>query len=158
MANQGSGLGKGPDSGAFSDQTHFDARAGAPKKVQTSFPDSKGMKDMNEQSGVTGGIGGGGFKGAPDASSPNPLDPEPRVKVMHKQSQVLAPVWDSKGAAPDMSPSHQTGKDVHGMPPGTPLGSSPSAGKVLSEAVLSGASKIPENINGDVVKKAPARP
>lgn len=149
MAVQGSGLGKGPDDGAFTEQTKFDARGGSAKRAQTSFPDKWGMKDQTKLSGIapSESIGpnnaSGALTGAPDASSPNPLDPEPRVKNLKKQSQVLQPSWQMKGAAPDMSPSQKTGKDVHGMPPGTPLGSSPTAGKVLDEAVLSGSSKLP---------------
>ena len=145
MAVQGSGLGAGPDKGEFSEQTKYDARSGAPKHALAKFPDKWGMKDQTEQSGNTAGIGPGGT--GPDASSPNPLDPEPRVKELHKQPSVLATTWDSKGASPDMSPSQKNGKDLHGMPQGTPLGSSPTAGKVLGEAVLSGATSLPGDVS-----------
>jgi hypothetical protein len=130
---------------AMVDQQHYDARSGAPKKTQTSFPVKGGMKDMNAQSGTTGGIGGGKFDGAPDASSPNPLDPEPRVKVI---KPVLNTPWGMKGASPDMSPSQQNGKDVHGMPQGTSLADSPTAGKVLGNAILSGSTKLPGTVSG----------
>lgn len=150
MAVQGSGLGKGPDDGAFTEQTKYDARKGAAKRAQTSFPTKWGMSDQTKLSGIapSESVGAnnasGALSGPPDASSPNPLDPEPRVKNLKRQPQVLQPTWQSKGAAPDMSPSQKTGKDVHGMPPGTSLGSSPTAGKVLGEAVLSGSTSLPK--------------
>ena len=131
---------------AMVNQQHYDARSGAPKKTQTDFPVKGGMKDINAQSGTTGGIGGGKFAGAPDASSPNPLDPEPQVKVFKRQPTVLSTPWNMKGASPDMSPSQQNGKDVHGMPQGTALADSPTAGKVLGGAILSGSTKLPDTV------------
>ena len=57
MAVKGSGTGTaGPDKGAFTEQTHYDARKGAAKKPQTDFPVKGGMKDQNAPSGVTSAI------------------------------------------------------------------------------------------------------
>lgn len=69
MAVQGSGLGSGPDP-TMAEQTRYDARKGAAKTPQTSFPTKDGMKDMTAMSGIGPGSTG------PDASSANPLDPE----------------------------------------------------------------------------------
>ena len=147
MAVQGSGLGAGPDKGEFVDQTHYDARSGAPKHALKSFDTKWGMKDRTMLSGNTAGLVASDPKTGPDASSPNPLDPEPRVKELKRQPTVLSTSWGTKGAAPDMSPSQTSGKDLHGMPQGTALGSSPTAGKVLGEAVISGATKLPGSVS-----------
>ena len=75
----------------------IDPRSGAAKHPQTTFPIKGGMKDMVEASKLTGispahpGIG-------PDASSPNPLDPEPRDKDLRRQPKVLASSWGMKDA------------------------------------------------------------
>lgn len=131
---------------AMQDQTSYDARKGAPKRVQAATPITWGMKDMNAQSGVTSGVGGG--KTGPDASSPNPLDPEPREKNLVRQPSVLATSWGMKGASISLGEgnSHVDGKDLHGMPQGTSLASSPTSGKVLNNAVLSGSSKLPDTV------------
>ena len=71
----------------MSDQTSFDARAGAAKRPQTSFPVKDGMKDMTTMSGIGPGSTG------PDASSPNPLDPVPLVKSVPR---VTSTPWDSQ--------------------------------------------------------------
>jgi hypothetical protein len=68
------------------------ARDGAAKNPQTSFPVKETMKDMTTLSGVAPANPGTG----PDASSPNPLDAEPREKLLKKQGSVLAPAWDMK--------------------------------------------------------------
>ena len=53
------------------------ARDGAPKRPQTSFPITHSMRDrVKEMSGVSPANPGMG----PDASSGNPLDPEPKTK------------------------------------------------------------------------------
>ena len=85
----------------MSDQTSYDARSGAGKRPQTSFPDKWGMKDMTEFSGAGPSDPGTG----PDASSPNPLDPEPRVKELHKQPSVLPYTF----SAPCFAGSHHCG-------------------------------------------------
>ena len=131
MAVQGSGLGKGPDSGAMKDQTSYDARSGAAKKTQTSFGQKWGMRDRIKFDGAGPTNPGSG----PDASSPNPLDPEPRGKVLRRQPTAgnARTPWGQRGAASDMSSSQQSGKTLD-----------PSlSGRVLGEAIISGASKLP---------------
>lgn len=72
-------------------------RSGAAKHPQTTFPVKEGMKDMTEASKLVGvspahpGIG-------PDASSPNPLDPEPKDKNLRKQAPILQSSWGMKDA------------------------------------------------------------
>jgi hypothetical protein len=68
------------------------ARDGAAKNPQTSFPVKETMKDMTTLSGVGPSNPGSG----PDASSPNPLDAEPRAKLLRSQGSTLAPAWDMK--------------------------------------------------------------
>lgn len=113
MAQQGSGLGKGPDPD-MKDQTSFNARNGAAKKTQKAFDVHPGMTDnQRAQVGVSPANPGTG----PDASSPNPLANAP------SKGPVKAS-WDMKDA---------NGKGVD----------SNIGGKVLGEAILSGAAKIP---------------
>jgi hypothetical protein len=69
------------------------ARSGAAKKVQTKFPVKDGMKDMTTMSAGPANPGSG-----PDASSPNPLSPEPQSKILRRQPQVLKSSWGMKGA------------------------------------------------------------
>jgi hypothetical protein len=64
-------------------------RNGAAKRPQTTFAIKDGMKDQTSMSGVSPGANGSG----PDASSPNPLDPEPRDKLLKKQGGSLAAAW-----------------------------------------------------------------
>jgi hypothetical protein len=64
------------------------ARDGAAKSPQTSFPVKDGMKDMTEYSAGPASPGTG-----PDASSPNPLDPEPRAKLLKSQGSDLQAAW-----------------------------------------------------------------
>jgi hypothetical protein len=72
-------------------------RAGAAKKTQTKFPIKPGMTDMVEGSVSTfagpknPGVG-------PDASSANPLDPEPKDKNLVKQRRILTSTWGMKDA------------------------------------------------------------
>lgn len=120
MAQQGSGLGAGPDEGAFKDQTSYNARSGAAKRTQTAFDASWGMKDMTKASaGVSPGEPGSG----PDASSPNPLDPSVRGK---KVDTTFKASW---GAV-----------DGHGKGVDNNIG-----GKVIGEAILSGSAKLPSD-------------
>lgn len=123
MANQGSGLGKGPDGDVMQDQTGFNARNGAAKKPQTSFPVHPGMTDnQRAMAGVSPGNPGDG----PVADGPKAYDllsGSERGKVV--QSDVKAS-WDMKGA------------DGKGLDSGI-------GGKVLGEAILSGAAKLPSD-------------
>ena len=77
----------------MTDQTSSNiARDGAAKSPQTSFPVKDGMKDMTAFSGAGPSNPGTG----PDASSPNPLDPEPRAKTLHSQGSQLEAAWNQK--------------------------------------------------------------
>ena len=131
MAVKGSGLGAGPDTGEFTDQTSFDARKGAPKKVQTDFAVKDGMKDQNAPSGVTSAIGPVHPGAGPDASAADVMDPESpaqRGKVLKRQPAPEAKSsWGMKGGM---------GQDVD-----TSIG-----GKVLGEAILSGSTKLPASV------------
>ena len=125
MAQQNSGLGKGPD-GARVDQTSSDmARGGSAKHPQSTFKDSWGMKDMTSLSGVSPANPGSG----PDASSPNPLGPEPLAKTLRRQPLTLK------------------------ANPGTPIDGDGDGldedigGKVLGEAILSGSTALPSSTN-----------
>ena len=121
MAQQGSGLGAGPDPKMQDRVTSspIDPRSGTAKHPQTTFADTFGMKDQTKMSGV----GGGGT--GPDASSPNPLDPEPQVKLLHRQPGTLK------------------------ANPGTPIDGDGDGldedigGKVIGEAILSGSTAFP---------------
>ena len=109
------------------DQTKFDARSGAPKHPQTSFPVKDGMKDQNAPSGVTSAIAPIHPAVGPDASAADVMDPETpaqRGKVLRRQPAVLESKWGAKGG------------DGQGV-------DNNLAGKVLGEAILSGASKLP---------------
>lgn len=70
------------------------ARDGARKKTQTKYPVKEGMKDQTKLSGIGPRDPGNG----PDASSPNPLDPEPSNKLLRRQPQVLKSSWGMKDA------------------------------------------------------------
>ncbi len=131
MAVQGSGLGAGPDS-AMVDQTHFDARKGAPKKPQTTFAVKDGMKDQNAPSGVTSAISPIHPGVGPDASAADVMDPESsaeRGKVALRQPGTMKASW--------------------GMDPGPERGTLDSnlAGKVLGNAILSGSTKLPASVS-----------
>jgi len=74
----------------MSDQTDSNiARDGAAKRTQTKFPVKEGMKDMTTYSAGPANPGVG-----PDASSANPLDPEPKSK---KSGEVKAS-WGMRDA------------------------------------------------------------
>ena len=73
-----------------------DPRSGKAKHTQTSFPIKSGMKDQTEASKLQGiSPGSPGF--GPDASSPNPLDPEPKDKNLRRQGPYKAS-WGMKDA------------------------------------------------------------
>ena len=123
MAQQGSGLGSGPDpkmEDRVTDKPN-DPRSGAAKKTQTAFPDKWGMKDMTTLSGVGPANAGSG----PDASSPNPLDPEPQAKVLRRQPGDLK-----------ANPGTPVDGDGDGLDQNI-------GGKVLGEAILSGSTTLP---------------
>lgn len=63
---------------------------GTAKHPQTSFPIRDGMKDMTEYSVSVSPVNPGS---GPDASSPNPLDPEPRAKLLKSQGGDLQAAW-----------------------------------------------------------------
>lgn len=126
MAQQGSGLGKGPDGDSMQDQTSYNARSGAAKHVQTNFPVHPGMTDQQRaMAGISPADAGSG----PDASSPNPMDSQSvsqRGKSLRKQPSPLQSSWGMKDA---------NGKGVDEN-----LG-----GRVLGEAILSGSAHIPSS-------------
>ena len=126
MAEQNSGLGKGPD-GPRVDQTpgNMARDGGVAKHPQTSFKDTWGMKDMTSMSGISPAVPGTG----PDASSPNPLDPEPQSKLLRRQPTDLK-----------ANPGTPVDGDGDGLDYG--LG-----GKVLGEAILSGSTAFPASTN-----------
>ena len=117
MAVQDAGLGKGPDP-AMQDQTSFNARNGAAKKPQTTFPVHPGMTDQQRaMAGVSPASPGSGK----DAAAPNPLDPSERGKNVQTNFPAK---WDMKDA---------NGKGVD----------SNIGGKVIGEAILAGSSHLP---------------
>jgi hypothetical protein len=123
MAVKGSGLGAGPD-GPRVDQvanTPVDPRSGKAKHPQTTFENKWGMKDMTTMSGISPAVPGTG----PDASSPNPLDPEPQSKLLRRQPTEIK-----------ANPGTPVDGDGNGLDYG--LG-----GKVLGEAILSGSTAFP---------------
>jgi hypothetical protein len=101
----------------MSDQTSSNvARDGAAKRPQTKFADTHGMTDQTEASKLSGiSPDSPGFGSAPDASSPNPLDPSPKLKKFDN----VKVAWDQK--------------DGNGNGLDNEVG-----GKVLSEAALLG--------------------
>ncbi len=75
----------------MTDQTSSNiARDGAAKKTQTSFPVKEGMKRQTE---VLAGVSPANPGTGPDASTSNPLSPEPKSK--HQNS--VATSWGMKG-------------------------------------------------------------
>lgn len=68
----------------------IDPRNGAAKRTATKFAPSMNMRS---RIGEVSGVVGHGPAGAPDASSPNPLDPSPSDKVLFKQSDHLKSSW-----------------------------------------------------------------
>ena len=154
MAVQGSGLGAGPDP-AQVDQTHYDARSGAAKKAQTSFPVKDGMKDQNAPSGVTSSVAPIHPGVGPDASAADVLDPESpaqRGKTLREQPGALIPGPGGSGSqfTPGTLKASWGLKGGMGQDVDNNIG-----GKVLGEAILSGASKLPAS-NSDASGPAPA--
>lgn len=144
MAVKGSGLGAGPDP-AMVDQTHFDARNGAPKKPQTSFPVKEGMKDQNAPSGVTNSVGPAHPGVGPDASAKDVLDPysaADRGKLLKKQpGGVGAQTSNGTWVPGKLSASWgMKGGDGQGVDPDM-------SGKVLGDAIVSGSTKLPASVN-----------
>lgn len=128
MANQGSGLGKGPDP-AMKDRTSYDARSGAAKRPQTDFPTKWGMQDQTGMNGAGPGKPGSG----PDASSPKPFDLlSARERGKSVEPKSYAASWGMRDA------------DGKGVDPAI-------GGKVMAEAVVGGA-----HLPGSVAKPGPA--
>jgi len=97
-------------------------RSGAAKKTQSSFPVHPQMVDQQKFSGASPGASGSG----PDASSPNVMDPSPRV-TLKRQPQILKTPWNHY----DNLGPNRSSLDAN------------AAGKVLNDAVLSGSTKLP---------------
>jgi hypothetical protein len=124
-------MGSGVDP-AMKDQTNFDARKGAAKKIQSSFPDHPGMKTSESFKGAGPANAGSG----PDASAPNVMDPEPRGKTLHRQAQILQTPWGNSMKDAD-------GKGVDAS----------MSGKVLGQAILSGSDKLPAFVKEETSAK-----
>src|SRR5674476_534423 len=123
------------------DQTHYDARGGGvPKHPQTSFAVRDGMKDQNAPSGVTSAISPIHPGVGPDASMADVLDPytpAERGRVLRRQP----------GAKEGNPGGPGTLKSKWGMKGGDGQGVDPAiGGKVLGEAILSGATKLPASV------------
>jgi hypothetical protein len=99
MAVKGSGVVAKTIDPAMQDRiTHspVEPRSGKAKHTQTSFPIKTGMTDM--VAGSVSSFAGPKNPGiGPDASSANPLDPEPRDKNLRKQGSYDAS-WGMKDA------------------------------------------------------------
>lgn len=80
------------------------ARDGAAKSPQKSFPTTHGMRS---RIGEVTGVKGAGPSGAPDASSPNPLDPEAISKGFSKSPAA----WGMRDAN-KQSVNHSLGDKV----------------------------------------------
>lgn len=120
MAVQGTGLGKGSSVSSMRDPTSFDARSGAAKKPQTSYETKWGMKDRDGSDATNEDAGPSNPGTGPAAVEPNPLDGGIRKDI----PTTLEPKWGMK--------------DGHGRSL-----DSGSGGRVLGEAILSGASTLP---------------
>lgn len=129
MAVQGSGtkpMGATIDPAMKSGVTSgpINPRSGAAKKTQTSFATHPQMVDQQKFAGASPGAAGTG----PDASSPDVMDPESH-RTLKRQPQILSTPWG--GAAP-----WAKNGDGKGLDPNI-------GGKVLSNAQLSGSTKLP---------------
>jgi hypothetical protein len=125
------------------DQTKYDARSGAAKKPQTSFPVKDGMKDQNAPSGVTSSVGPIHPGVGPDASAADVMDPESpsqRGKTLKRQPGALIQGADGKSATftPGTLKASWGAKGGMGQDVDNAIG-----GKVLNEAILSGSTKLP---------------
>src|ERR1035437_4121056 len=79
--------------------SQIDPRSGGAKRTQTKFPVKAGMTDQTDASKLRGvSPSSPGFDHAPDASSPNPLDPSPTAQVLRRQPQELKASWGMKDA------------------------------------------------------------
>ncbi len=142
MAVKGSGTGTaGPDKGAFTEQTHYDARKGAPKKAQTDFPVKGGMKDQNAPSGVTSAIAPIHPGVGPDASAADVMDPETPAQ-RGKQGRRQPGGAGAQTSNGDWVPGKLNSS--WGMKGGNGQGvDNDMSGKVLGEAILSGSTRLP---------------
>ena len=142
MAVKGSGTGTaGPDKGAFTEQTHYDARKGAAKKPQTDFPVKGGMKDQNAPSGVTSAIAPIHPGVGPDASAADVMDPETpaqRGKVLRRQPGGVGALTTNGTYVPGKLNSSWGMKGGNGQGVDNDM-----SGKVLGEAILSGSTRLP---------------
>lgn len=99
MAVKGSGVVAKTIDPPMKDQTSggsADPRSGKAKRTQTSFPVKQGMTDMVKGAMTFAGPKNPGI--GPDASSANPLDPEPKDKNLRRQPKVLEAKWGMKDA------------------------------------------------------------
>jgi hypothetical protein len=102
MAFKGSAA---PVKPGMQDQTSSNiARDGAAKKPQTNFPVKEGMRS---RVGEVSGVSGSGPNGAPDASSPNPLDPTKRGKTF-PDAPAKWGMRDANGS----SVNHELGRQI----------------------------------------------
>lgn len=141
MAVQGSGLGAGPDPKMVGQQGSYDARKGAAKTPQTTFPVKGGMKDQNAPSGVTSSVGPVHPGKGPDASMADVMDPyssADKGKALRRQP----------GARQGNPGGEGTLQASWGMKSDPERGSLDSnlSGKVLGEAILSGSTKLPSAV------------
>ena len=140
MAVKGSGIGSGPDP-KMVDQTHYDARKGAPKKAQTDFPVKGGMKDQNAPSGVTSAIAPIHPGVGPDASAADVMDPETpaqRGKTLRRQPGGVGAQTSNGDWVPGKLNSSWGMKGGNGQGVDNDM-----SGKVLGEAILSGSTRLP---------------
>lgn len=128
MAQQGSGLGKGPDP-AMEDQTSYSgARDGAAKRTQKQFDTKWGMKDQTKLSGIGPDDPGKGPVAGGASSILDPETPAERGKVPRRTP------------APGEMKTPWGQVDANGKGLDTSIG-----GKVIGEAILSGAGKLPSS-------------
>ena len=139
MAVQNSGTksrSNNPDPPMVDQSRGYDARSGAPKRVQANVATKWGMHDKNPEVGVTAGLNPmtGVWADPPDASSPNVMDPEPKGKNLRRQAQILQTTHGMRGASDGMTPSQSDGNTLEAN----------IGGKVLGEAILSGSTNLPK--------------
>lgn len=120
MAVQGSGVVGSTVDPPMQARISFDARSGAAKHPQTSFPTHPGMTSQQQaMSGVSPANPGSG----PDGSAPGAMTPEPRVRVLRRQPDVPTASWNMKDA------------NGNGVDP-------TMAGRVLSDGILKDSSRF----------------
>lgn len=125
MAVQGSGVVGSTIDPAMQSRISFDARSGAAKRTQTNFPTHPGMENQTSMSGVGPDNPGSG----PDGSAANPMQSEPRVRPLRKQPDVPTASWN------------MTDANGNGVDP-------TMAGRVLGDAILKDAGRIPASVTG----------